>query len=253
MGSGTLPKDPAKRKVLVIVDEHDFERLMYEGGSNVLLDRESWVINTDDLPKSDLIRSLDQMNLLVPGHILIQNPYQVDTYIAITNATSVIAASKHHLFNQFCFLLGAKQILITQVEVITREGSISVKAEGGNLAYSGNGEVKYEEFRHFGQQLTIRVEASGGPADLASAKNFLCDHRLVGDQHFLSLLEMCKHKGNVLQKHTMKISLTDQAKTNLNIAAKLKAPAFSFSADIERTTNRSLEFNLTLEVEFPHN
>ncbi len=161
MGSGPLPKEPSKRKVLVIVNEHDFERLRYDGGSHVLLDGESWVINTDDLPKSDLVNSLDQMNLLVPGHVLIQHPYQVDTYTTIANATSDIAASKHHLFNQFCFLLGAKHILVTQVEVITKEGSINVNAEGGRLAYGGKGEVKYEEFRRLGQQLTISVKASG--------------------------------------------------------------------------------------------
>lgn len=250
MGFGPFPKEPAKRKVLVIVDEHDLERLEYEGGSNVLLDGNSWIINSDDPPESDIIITLDHMNLMAPGQVLIQNPYRVDRYLPIENATADIAATKHHLFASFCHLLGAKRVSVKQGEVITVDGSTTLKVEGGRLGFSGEGKAEYKDLRRLGQQMTISMESSGGQADLAAAEKFLHNHRLIGDQHLLSLIEMCKHDGNVLQKHIMTLSLTDQAKTNLIIAAKLKAPTFSFSAEIERATSRSFDFNLTLEVEF---
>jgi|GEM_PF-6456159 len=36
----------------------------------------------------------------------------------------------------------------------------------------------------------------------------------------------------------------------MKVAAKLKAPAYAFSAEIDRATTRTVDFNLTLEVEF---
>lgn len=250
MGVGPMPRLPAKRRVLVVVDEHDRERLEYEGGGNVLLDNESWVINAEDPPESEIVDGLDAMNLLVPGQVLVQNPYLPDRYVPLVNATADIAATKHHLFTAFCHLLGARRVSVVQVEVVTEDGTTTFKAKGGRLGFGGDGSAKYDEVRRLGQQMQITAESSGGEPDLDAADAFLRRHRLAGDQHLASLLEMRRHPGNALKKHVVTLSLTDQAKTNLKVAAKLKAPTFSFSADIERATSRSFEFNLTLEVEF---
>jgi hypothetical protein len=250
MGVGPIPKLAAKRRVLVIVDEHDLERLQYEGGANVLLDGDSWVINAESPPEDALVTALDEMNLLVPGQVLVQNPYLPDRYVPVLCASADIAASKHHLFTAYCHLLGAKRVTVTQVEVVTDQDSTTVKAEGGRLGFGGSGSLKSEELRRLAQQMSINAEASGAEPDLDAAEAFLRRHRLTGDQHFVSLLDMRRHQGNSLRKHTMTLALSDQTKTNLKIAAKLKAPTFSFSADIERATSHSVEFNLSLEVEF---
>ena len=250
MGTGALPALAAKRRVLVIVDEHDRERLEYDGGGHVILDNESWVINADDPPRSEIVDRLEAMNLLVPGQIVVQNPYSPDRYVPLATATADIAATKHHLFTMFCHMLGARRVSVVQAEAVTEEGTTTFRAQGDRLGVGGSGSVKHEEIRRLGQQLQILAEASGGSADLLAAEAFLRQHRLEGDQHLVALLEMRRHGRNVLNRHVVTLSLTDQARTNLKVAAKLKVPAFSFSADIERATSRSFEFNLTLEVTF---
>ena len=250
MSIGDVPRLPSKRRVIVVVDGHDMERLEYEGGLNVLLDTQSVVVNADDPPDGELIEALDASNLLVPGQVLVQNPYIPDRYIPIATATADIAVSKHHLFTEFCFLLGAKSVSVDQLEVTTADGSTTFKAKGGRLGVGADLSAKHEQASRLGKQLTIDAKYGGGEADVKAAEAFLRRHRLLGDRHLESLLGMRRHRGNSLEEHTVTLSLTDQAKTNLKVAAKLKAPTFSFSADIERATSQSVEFTLTLKVRF---
>jgi len=250
MSMGEVPKIPSKRRVIVVVDDHDRERLEYEGGSNVLLDTQSLVVNVDNPPDGELIEFLDASNLLIPGRVLVQNPYMPDRYVPIATATADIAVSKHHLFLEFCFLLGATSVSVDQLEVTTAEGSTTFKANGGRLGMSGELSAKHEQANRLGKQLTIEARYGGGQVDVEAAEAFLRSHRLFGDRHLESLLRMRRHQGNTLKEHIVTLTLTDQANTNLKVATKLTAPTFTFSADIERATNQSVEFTLTLKVSF---
>ena len=139
---------------------------------------------------------------------------------------------------------------VDQLEVTTADGSTVFKASGGRLGVGGDLSAKHEQASRLGKQLTIEARYGGGDADIEAAESFLRTHRLLGDRHLESLMGMRRHQGNTLEEHTVTLSLTDQAKTNLKVAAKLTAPTFSFSADIERATSQSVDFTLTLKVRF---
>lgn len=250
MGIGEIPRLPAKRRVLVMVDEHELERLEYEGGAKVLFDNESCVVNVEDPPSSTIIDDLEGMNLLAPGQVLVQNPYLPDRYVPLVTATADIATSKHHLFTEFCFLLGAKSVAIEQLEEISGAETKVFKAKAGGWGTSGKLSAEHEQTKRLAQQLKVNASYSGGEPDLEAAEQFLRRHRLLGDQHLESLLGMRRHKGNSVLEHKVNISLTDEARTNLKVAAKLSTPAFSFSADIERATSQNVEFRLALKVTF---
>lgn len=65
-----------------------------------------------------------------------------------------------------------------------------------------------------------------------------------------SLLDMRRGE-NMLKKRTLIINLSNEAKSNMNVAGRLKVPAFvNHQADYSRIIDEQYSYELTMEVQF---
>jgi hypothetical protein len=251
MGFGDFPEDPDKRRVIVVVDGHNRERLDYEpGGGDVLDDPQSHVVVVGEDLNTSVGKRLKQLGLLAVDTVLLQSPFHPDDYAPIETAQVDFAISKHHLFVELCGLLGAKKVTVKELRVTTNERSVDVIAEGHRLLVTAEMATKFKGLDRLSQELSIGATFKGGEPDGKKVDEFLLRNRLAGDHHLASLARIASHEGNPVKKHLVTQSLTEKTKSNLEVAAKLKVPTFNFTGRITNATEGTVEFDLTTEIMF---
>lgn len=252
---GSFPVDPARRRAVLVLDRHDMERCAYEpDAGRALLDEEAHVLvfpvtATNDAPHA--LQNIVDAGLARPGSVLAQNPYDLDRYEDAALASQRFALSKHLAFSAFCMRLGAKEVVVNQIDVRTRSGKSTFSASGERLGGSAAVDVEQEAFEKFRAQMTVRHEFAGGAANIAEAERFLRSSRLLGDQTMRSLLDMRRQDGNELRTLGLKLQLSSEAKSNLNVVARLKIPAFvKISTEYDRVVREHSEYDLAVTVRF---
>lgn len=251
MGFGKFPKDPDKRRVIVVVDEHNRERLDYEpGGGEALDDPHSHVLVLGEEIKSPVGKRLKQLGLLKVDTVLLQSPFQPDDYVPIETARVDFALAKHHLFVELCGLMGAKKVKVIELRVTTDKRTKRFQAKGNRFGITPDIAAKYNGLNRLDQRLSIEATFKGGEPDQEKIGNFLLVNRLAGDHRLAALARAASHEGNPLKKEVVTQSLTEETQSNLEIAAKLKVPTFDFSSKITNATEHTVEYDLTTEITF---
>ena len=256
MTTGTFPQDPHRRRAVVVLGAYDIERCSYEADQGqLLLDEEAYVLAFPLEAGGEVhlaLRNILDAGLCRPGTMLVQSPYDTDCYEDCENALERFAVAKHMYFSQLCMMLGARSVIIDQIDISTRESKtsldLSAKRSG---AFSGNVEIAEEELDRMRCQLSIQDDFLGGDADISAAEVLLRSHGLWSDPTLRSLLEARKGSGNRLSSRILKISLSSESKRNMSIAARLKIPSFvNMSLDYRTIVKQEKEFSLTLTVRF---
>ncbi|NML92843.1 hypothetical protein [Novosphingobium olei] len=189
--------------------------------------------------------------LYVPGTILVQSPYDLDDYVDAAEAAERFALAKHMLFSNFCQLLGATRVTVTQMDVITSDTVQTMKADGGRLMTKGKLGIRRAANDSLSSQLSLVDEYDGGSPDLEAAENLLRTHRLAGDSNMKSLLQARASTVNPITKRTLTLNLSAEGNKNLKVVAQLKLPSATFDAEYQSTLKQTKEYALTLEVVFP--
>ena len=145
MTDNTLPDEPSRRKILMVLKPEDIEALRFdEDGPALLLNEEVHILSSQPSnPDSDVQRLIDQ-GLVKPGAVLVQNPFDKNLYQDKPEAVEQFALAKHLYFSTFCGLLGAREVEIKQIREKKEEGENSIKFEGGitEVGVEGSGESK---------------------------------------------------------------------------------------------------------------
>lgn len=99
MTTGTFPEDPSIRKAVLVLHDHDIERCSYEpGAAQALLDEEAFVLQFPLRSQGSHPASLQNIldaGLARPGNVLVQSPYDVDSYEEAALAPQRFALAKH--------------------------------------------------------------------------------------------------------------------------------------------------------------
>lgn len=243
--------DLTQKKVLLVLDRVDIERLNYESeGSDLLLNDEVHIIEYNAEKSYPLLDSLRDRNLLNKGEILIQSPYDQNRYAAVDNAVQDFALEKHFAFLNFCNSLGAIEIQIEQLDIKTEEASTSASVEGKILKAKPNVKIDKNSYEQLTKKLSVHDKYKGGEPDLKAAEKLLREKRLFGDSNMTSLLEI-RRSSNPIKSRTVKLSLTDESQTNLRIAASMKIPVYlSIDASYQKAVKKRIEYDLSLKVTF---
>ncbi len=255
MAAASFPSDPAKRKVILILAPHEFERCSYEpGAAKGLLDEEACVLRFPLVFEGDThsaLQSIVDARLARAGSMLVQSPFDPDTYEEASLAPERFALTKHMHFSTFCRFLGAKEVSVEQVDRVTRKGKSTLDAKGERLGSSVQMTLETEELEKFRAQMHLRDEFSGGPADVIAAEQFLRRKGLWADPSMQTLLEMRREGTNQLLTRRLVLSLSNEAKRNLNVITRLKLPAFvKLSAEHDRKIAEQCDYTLTVFVRF---
>lgn len=255
MTTGTFPDDPARRKAVLVLQQHDIEKCAYEpGAAQALLDEEAYVLQFPLRAQSELspaLRNIVDAGLARPGHMLVQNPYDVDAYEEAAHSPQRFALTKHMYFSTLCMHLGAKEVVVEQIDLRTRSGKSTLDIKGERPAGSAQVTVEREELEKLRAQMHLRDEFEGGPPNIAAAERLLRRTGLVADPNMRTLLEMRREGGNQLKMRKLVLSLSTEARSNLNVVARLKVPSFvKLSAEYDRVLNEHHDFTLTVTVKF---
>lgn len=255
MATGTFPTDHNNRKVILILHSHDIEKCGYApGAAQILLDDNIYILaypvtSQKKLPQA--MQNIIDARLACSGNMLIQNPYDTDTYEEITVAPQRFALAKHMYFSILCKHLGAKEVLVEQISIQTRSGKSVLSGKGERLGASVHGTIAAEELEKIHAQMHLHDEFEGGPADVEAAELLLRRTGLYADPSLRILIDMRREHANTLKTRKFCICLSSESKNNLNIAARLNMPQFiNISSDYKRITNEQHNYSLTVTVKF---
>lgn len=248
MPKDLFPNNPNNRRVILVMDDHEIDRWKYEkGGSDLLDSRDAFVLpvsQREDMP--DIIR-----NRAIPGSILIQNPYDMENYVEATSAPQHFAHEKYMYLSTLCMHLGAKEVVIEQIELHTQAGKTSVNFEGGKQGvFKGDARLDKEELEKFSSSMHLHDEFPGGEADIEAAEQLLRRTGLWADTNMKTLVEMRRGGSNQIKSRKLTLNLSSEAKSNLKVAANIKASLVRVSTNYETDININQEYRLKFTVNF---
>lgn len=255
MATGLFPLEPGERKVIIVLQQHDVEKCGYEpGAARALLDEEAYVLQVPVRAQHQSPAALQNIldaGLARPGSMLVQSPYDPDTYEEASLAPQRFALAKHMYFSMLCMHLGAKEVSVEQIDLRTSSGRSSLDVKAERPVGSAQITVESEELEKFRAQMHLRDEFSGGPPDLAVAERLLRRTGLWADPNMRTLLEMRRDGSNQLMTRKLVLSLSSEAKSNLNVVGRLNVPTFiKLSTEYGRVLREQCDYTITLLVRF---
>lgn len=255
MTAGTFPGDPGKRKAILVLQEHDIEKCAYEpGAAQALLDDEAYVMQFPLRHQGEIPLALQNVfdaGLACPGNMLVQSPFDRDTYEEAAVAPQRFALAKHMYFSTLCMHLGAKEVVVEQIELRTLSGKTTIDVKGERLGASAQGSVESSELEKFRAQMHLHDQFEGGPADVAAAERLLRRTGLWADPNMRTLIEMRRDGANQLKSRRLVLSLSSEARSSLGVVGRIKVPAFvKLSAEYERVVKQQHDYTLTVTVKF---
>ncbi|RSF08859.1 hypothetical protein [Achromobacter aegrifaciens] len=255
MTTGSFPEDPSSRKAILVLQQHDLERCAYEPGvAQSLFDEEAYVLQYPVRPQDEVALALQNIidaRLVRPGSILIQNPFDSDAYEEASQAPQNFALAKHMYFSSLCMHLGAKEVSVDQIYLRTRTSKTSVDLKAESPPAGAQVSYEAEELERFRGHMNLRDEFAGAPPDIAAAEKLLRRTGLLADPNMRTLLEMRRDSVNQLQTRKLTLNLSNEAKSNLNVAARLKVPKFvTLATEYERMVKEQHDYTLTVSVKF---
>lgn len=255
MTTGAFPTNPGNRRGILVLQDHDVEKCAYEpGAAQALLDDEVYVLQVPHRLQGEMppaLQNITAAGLARPGTILVQSPFDTDTYEEAALAPHRFAIAKHMYFSTLCMYLGAKEVVVEQLDVRTRSGKSTLDVKGERLGASAQATLGSEDLEMLRGQMLLRDEFQGGPANIAAAEQLLQRTGLRADPNCRSLLDMRRDGTNQLKTRKLALSLSSEAKSNLSVVARLKVPAFvKLSAEFEQVVREQHDYTLTVVVKF---
>jgi len=185
--------------------------------------------------------------------MLVQSPYDSDTYEDASLAPQRFALAKHMYFSTLCMHLGAKEVTVEQIDLRTRTEKMTLDAKGKQLSGSINVTVASEELEKFRTQMNLCNKFTGGSPDVAAAEKLLRRTGLRSDPNMRTLIEMRREGTNQLMTRKLVLNLSSEAKNNLNVVGRISimVPAFvKLSAEYDKVISELYDYTLTVTVRF---
>ncbi len=194
MTFGIFPEDHNARRVVLILPKNEFDRCGYEHGVAADLMRPDVSVvqyeQTSKLPQYAAWRNIVDFGLYRTGALLIQSPFDPDVYDNADHAHQRFALAKHMHFSTLCALLGAKSVVVSQVETATVNSSQSGKIGIAKGPVKLGAEVIAERKQAFKASLNLKDAFPGGLPQIEHAEQHLRKHSLWGDQNMRGLIDL---------------------------------------------------------------
>lgn len=200
-----------------------------------------------------------------PGRIVVKPSYS-DQFVGVDGFSEDLVLRKYGLFVQLCHALGARKVVIKDIEDINLEinSGLAANAKLNASAPSGAAQASVEARRSSSNDelrksiREIKTEAKGGVPDIPAAERLIEQYGLRHDSLFTDLTNMCKITTNKLSRHELYLDFSKDVRKvfDSSIQAKvgLMGKFYGGGLDFERTKS-ALEKNrtatkLSIVVEF---
>lgn len=175
----------------------------------------------NELQVAAVCELLSAAGQLIPGALLIKNPYESDVFEFSEYALESFASAKYHHLATVAKLLGAKDVQFEDAKIerqtTATNGGIKAIIPGFGGA---DADVSREVARKLDDRLEGRLTFGGGEPDLEAALEFLRLHNLANDQQLRSLIDM-RSGSNPIQGYRMTLSGTRESDANLRAALSI--------------------------------
>ncbi|MCQ4256505.1 hypothetical protein [Stutzerimonas stutzeri] len=258
MSESEFPAFHGARRAIVVLKKNDIRLVRNDPtfeGREFLYDDEAFVLeyppSEDYLGQSKALENIVYSDLVRPGAVLVQSPYEKDSYVELERAAEVFAIEKVHHFSRLCQLLGATFVETEQVE-IKREGESSIYGAKGNIGpVKGDVKITATADQSLTRKFIVTTTMDGREADIDAAERFLRSKNLLGDRIMRSLIEQRADSTNPIREQRVTLSLSNETKSTLGVVGKLNLPSkFGVSAEYKNVATRNEEYSLTLLVKF---
>jgi hypothetical protein len=245
--------DQYKKKNILVVGKKDYDLCVHEGVGAELQQDNVAILKLPiqrENKDSRFLSSLDNEGLLISGNILVQSPFDTDTYVDAASALQQFSLDKHMYFSQLCQLLGAKKLTVNEINIKNVNGKSSFNLSSKVSLVDGKVSVEYEELEHLKSSLELKDAFEGSDPDVEAAKEFLFNHRLNLDPQMKALVQM-RGNNNPLKSRTLKINLSREAKKSLSVVAHLKIPdLFKMDTSFNKQVDENTEYELQVTIAF---
>jgi hypothetical protein len=240
-----------KRKAILVMSSDERNQLEYTQGGSILYNEQIYILVPSEAENSDLAADLDNKQLLNPGNLLIQNPYDTWDYESLDDASVTFAMIKLENFITLCGKLGAKKVYVERIEVENSKG----KTEFAGSLGSSVAEVKAEGAKRTLEKIERGYKADnvfeGGEPNFDEAK-IIWEKNLLKDRFLGSILEQRKG-GNPIKSKKIDLDLTQESNNNLQIVASLKIPSpeyINLQLKLNNLQEKFYQIKMKLEIYF---
>lgn len=247
-----LPENPAERKVLVVLDEADYDGCEYDDeGRELLLNPEVSVQQFPVESNDERLLHLQRQGLLRPGAMLLQSPYDGDQYVDIADAEDSFAVQKYLLSSSVCMHLGAKEVRVERILVRDETGETEVNIGGDKTGGQADLSAGHERVEKLCSQISLVDKFEGSEPNVNAAEDLMREAALLDNPILQSLLEMAKVDNNRIKSRRFQLDLTSEVKKRLELACSVGIPNIArVGGDLDRVFQENIEYRVSVAVDF---
>jgi len=257
-----FPEDPSCRRVIAVLSVEDIEQSHYDSEvAKLITNDEVYVLGHPFRPEGPVplaIQNLLDSNVISPGTVLVQSPFETDIYEKAAVAEDRFAFAKYSCFLELCQHLGACEATVEQVELHRTDEKGKTSVEFAVPQASGEVDIKDEHLKELTTKVIRYAKYPGGAPNIEEAEKLLRSRGLFGDYTMRSLLDRRRNSANPLLEDSLTLDLSSEAQDNLNVVAKLGVTApnllpipVNLSVQHERSKKEERTYNLKVFVRFP--
>lgn len=176
VATGKIPLDHGARRVMLVLDENTINECLYDlepEAKGFLFDPQSHILQyplTVDEPDSQALQNIIDADLLRPGAVLLQSPYDRNAYVDLSQATDQFAIEKLRHFSRLCQYLGARDVTVEQVEVSKDSSSQVYELHGKAPVAKLDVKVENKVGNSLARKFSINASFRGGKPNTEAAE-----------------------------------------------------------------------------------
>ena len=239
--------------IILVLDESEIKRLEYdEVGKYLFANPDILIVSRTYDTKDRFLKNLTKRGLLNHRTVLLKSPYDDVSFQELTEAHLAFALEKSTYFSLFCNHLGAKEVIVEQIENSSKSGRVVYNVEADTVEVKGKIEGEDEQIDIFKSKLSLHDVFAGGEPQISKAEALLEKYKLLGDPSMLSLLEIQRSKTSPISSRKLSLDLSRESKHLFSIAGNVKIPVLlsEFQGSLKKITQQSTDFVLTITVKF---
>lgn len=252
-----FPTDPQLRRTILVTTSDNKMRI--EGSTS---DEKSRVFRNIEgilllaVPcelGAPVLKNLEERSLLVPGSLLIQSPYDHDSYEELANAPIEFALTKLLCLSEVCRLLGARKVNSLAVEAQTEQGDVMARCEVGAQGVGVKADARYSTLNKIARRVGLNdtFVPSGAQPNVEAAKAYARSYKLNHDPQIRSLIDAQSAGPARIGTRKVEINLSREMSSSMKFSLGLDVPIYAdIGLQISKIKNERYEYILRVDIEF---
>lgn len=236
--SDTTPEGAIAPRSVLIADQGLYLRIAQETDHvHLLEDTNAMIVPYEGRPEvneaavSAVRQSIATAGRLIPGALLVRNPYGVDAYEQAEDAIEAFSIEKYHALANVSRLLGATEVRFIEAKVESERADFQAKIAALLPVGGAEAEAAREVSKKLEDHLEGHIHFAGGGPDPEGAKEYLRRSNLEADPQLRALVDL-RSGDNLMTKYVFTIRGTRESATNLNSALQIANAGPVRAADI---------------------